>query len=100
MNLATLVCVLNRPRVLITVYPALDTSDDEHVFKPRGKRRGDEAWNPKARVPVGSSRGARPARQTAARRPPLTAQTASRGSLLTSPRPQTVSTSTLTAAPY
>ncbi|XP_037090900.1 histone lysine demethylase PHF8-like [Pollicipes pollicipes] len=34
------------------VYPSLDTSDDEHVFKPRGRRRGaDEAWNPKARVP-------------------------------------------------
>ncbi|XP_037090902.1 lysine-specific demethylase 7B-like [Pollicipes pollicipes] len=39
------------------VYPSLDTSDDEHVFKPRGRRRGaDEAWNPKARVPVGSAR--------------------------------------------
>ena len=38
------------------VYPALDDSDDEHVFKPRGRRRGDEAWNPKARVSVGAGR--------------------------------------------
>lgn len=33
------------------VYPALDGSDDEDlIFKPRGKRKMDEAWNPKARV--------------------------------------------------
>jgi hypothetical protein len=33
------------------VYPALDGSDDEDlIFKPRGKRKLDEAWNPKARV--------------------------------------------------
>lgn len=37
------------------IYPSLDASDDEDgVFKPRGKRPMDEAWNPKARVgPVG-----------------------------------------------
>lgn len=33
------------------IYPALDGSDDEDlIFKPRGKRKMDEAWNPKARV--------------------------------------------------
>ncbi|CAB3378450.1 Hypothetical predicted protein [Cloeon dipterum] len=33
------------------VYPPLDGSDDEDfVFKPRGRRKMDEAWNPKARV--------------------------------------------------
>ncbi|XP_021927667.1 lysine-specific demethylase 7B-like [Zootermopsis nevadensis] len=33
------------------IYPALDGSDDEDlIFKPRGKRKLDEAWNPKARV--------------------------------------------------
>lgn len=38
-------------QILPTVYPALDTSDDEElIFKPRGKRKMDEAWCPKARV--------------------------------------------------
>ncbi|XP_069693669.1 lysine-specific demethylase 7B-like isoform X2 [Periplaneta americana] len=33
------------------IYPALDGSDDDDlIFKPRGKRKMDEAWNPKARV--------------------------------------------------
>ena len=34
------------------VYPTLDQSDDEDfpIFKPRGKKKEDEAWNPKARV--------------------------------------------------
>ncbi|XP_059468980.1 histone lysine demethylase PHF8-like isoform X2 [Neocloeon triangulifer] len=33
------------------VYPSLDGSDEEDfVFKPRGRRKMDEAWNPKARV--------------------------------------------------
>ncbi|XP_043216778.1 lysine-specific demethylase 7B-like isoform X2 [Amphibalanus amphitrite] len=58
------------------VYPAIDDSDDEHVFKPRGRRRGDEAWNPKARVSVNAGRSWRPARPNAARRPPLTPQSA------------------------
>ncbi|KAF5276696.1 hypothetical protein FQA39_LY06500 [Lamprigera yunnana] len=34
------------------IYPSLDNSDDEeiHIFKPRGRLKVDEAWNPKARV--------------------------------------------------
>ncbi|KAK7867815.1 hypothetical protein R5R35_008260 [Gryllus longicercus] len=33
------------------IYPTLDASDDEDViFKPRGRRKLDEAWSPKARV--------------------------------------------------
>ncbi|KAK4871652.1 hypothetical protein RN001_015776 [Aquatica leii] len=34
------------------IYPSLDNSDDEeiHIFKPRGRSKVDEAWNPKARV--------------------------------------------------
>ncbi|XP_064632054.1 histone lysine demethylase PHF8-like isoform X2 [Lineus longissimus] len=34
------------------VYPTLDISDDEgeHVFKPRGRQRKDETWNPKAKL--------------------------------------------------
>lgn len=33
----------------IAVYPTLDLSDneDEHVFKPRGRAKKDETWNPK-----------------------------------------------------
>ncbi|KAL3241971.1 hypothetical protein MRX96_047840, partial [Rhipicephalus microplus] len=30
------------------VYPGLEASDDElRVFKPRGRSKRDEAWNPK-----------------------------------------------------
>lgn len=48
------------------IYPSLDASDDEDgVFKARGKRPMDEAWNPKARVgPVGP-KVHRPAREGA-----------------------------------
>lgn len=48
-----------------TVYPTLDISDDEDfpVFKPRGKKKEDEAWNPKARVRVQGPRPERPMRQ-------------------------------------
>ncbi|KAK3856195.1 hypothetical protein Pcinc_037467 [Petrolisthes cinctipes] len=47
------------------VYPTLDISDDEDfpVFKPRGKKKEDEAWNPKARVRVQGPRPERPMRQ-------------------------------------
>lgn len=47
-----------------TVYPTLDHSDDEDfpIFKPRGKKKEDEAWNPKARVRVWGPRPERPAR--------------------------------------
>ncbi|XP_063607384.1 lysine-specific demethylase phf2-like isoform X1 [Penaeus indicus] len=47
------------------VYPSLDLSDDEDfpVFKPRGKKKEDEAWNPKARVRVSGPRPERPMRQ-------------------------------------
>lgn len=40
-------------------------SDDEDfpVFKPRGKKKEDEAWNPKARVRVSGPRPERPMRQ-------------------------------------
>jgi [histone H3]-dimethyl-L-lysine9 demethylase len=38
-------------KLFVTVYPSLDVSDDDDfVFKPRGRRKMDEAWNPKARV--------------------------------------------------
>ena len=35
--------------LLLTVYPTLDLSDneDEHVFKPRGRIKKDETWDPK-----------------------------------------------------
>ena len=48
------------------IYPSLDASDDEEtVFRPRGKRATDEAWNPKARVgPIGPKVN-RPAREGA-----------------------------------
>ncbi|XP_034949033.1 histone lysine demethylase PHF8-like isoform X2 [Chelonus insularis] len=46
------------------IYPALDASDDEeYIFKPRGKRRVDEAWNPKARVGPLLPKTNRPARE-------------------------------------
>lgn len=67
------------------MYPTLeDTSDDEHVFKPRGRRRNDETWSPKARVQVGAERGARPHREGARREAVDRAlgQTAARGALL------------------
>lgn len=37
---------------LVSVYPTLDLSDSEedHVFKPRGRPKKDETWNPKGRV--------------------------------------------------
>ena len=37
---------------MLSVYPSLDNSDEEdiHVFKPRGRSKIDEAWNPKARL--------------------------------------------------
>jgi hypothetical protein len=38
-------------KIYFSVYPSLDGSDDDDfVFKPRGRRKMDEAWNPKARV--------------------------------------------------
>lgn len=50
--------------LLPPVYPALDASDDEEfIFKPRGKRRVDEAWNPKARVGPLLPKTNRPARE-------------------------------------
>lgn len=48
------------------VYPALDVSDDEEfVFKNKGKREEDEAWNPKARVGPLLPKTNRPAREGA-----------------------------------
>lgn len=50
--------------MLISVYPALDVSDDEEfIFKPKGKREEDEAWNPKARVGPLLPKTNRPARE-------------------------------------
>lgn len=53
------------PLFCLAVYPSLDLSDDEDfpVFKPRGKKKEDEAWNPKARVRVSGPRPERPMRQ-------------------------------------
>lgn len=47
------------------VYPSLDNSDDEdvHIFKPRGRTKIDEAWNPKARVGPLLPKMNRPARE-------------------------------------
>lgn len=47
------------------VYPSLDNSDDEdiHIFKPRGRSKIDEAWNPKARVGPLLPKMNRPARE-------------------------------------
>lgn len=57
--------IIYNGNVFITVYPTLDISDDEDfpVFKPRGKKKEDEAWNPKARVRVQGPRPERPMRQ-------------------------------------
>ncbi|XP_060515940.1 histone lysine demethylase PHF8-like [Cylas formicarius] len=47
------------------IYPSLDNSDDEdiHIFKPRGRTKVDEAWNPKARVGPLLPKMNRPARE-------------------------------------
>ncbi|CAH0562106.1 unnamed protein product [Brassicogethes aeneus] len=47
------------------VYPSLDNSDDEdvHIFKPRGRSKVDEPWNPKARVGPLLPKMNRPARE-------------------------------------
>ncbi|XP_064488652.1 histone lysine demethylase PHF8-like [Ornithodoros turicata] len=46
------------------VYPGLDASDDElHVFKPRGRSKRDEAWNPKAKLVPNCPKPARPVRE-------------------------------------
>ncbi|KAL3289651.1 hypothetical protein HHI36_023060 [Cryptolaemus montrouzieri] len=47
------------------IYPSLDNSDDEdvHIFKPRGRSKVDEAWNPKARVGPLLPKVNRPARE-------------------------------------
>lgn len=47
------------------VYPSLDNSDDDdfHIFKPRGRSKIDEAWNPKARVGPLLPKMNRPARE-------------------------------------
>lgn len=52
--------------VFSLVYPSLDNSDDEddvHIFKPRGRSKVDEAWNPKARVGPLLPKMNRPARE-------------------------------------
>lgn len=50
--------------LFITVYPALDASDDEdYIFKPKSKSQIDEAWNPKARVGPLLPKTNRPARE-------------------------------------
>ncbi|CAI9721482.1 Hypothetical predicted protein [Octopus vulgaris] len=51
------------------IYPSLDISDDEdpHIFKPRGKQKKDETWNPKARVQVSGEKRERVARDNARR---------------------------------
>lgn len=49
----------------IIVYPSLDNSDEEetYIFKPRGRSKVDEAWNPKARVGPLLPKMNRPARE-------------------------------------
>ena len=38
--------------LFLPVYPTLDLSDNEdgHVFKPRGRMKKDETWNPKGDI--------------------------------------------------
>ena len=38
--------------MFLPVYPTLDLSDNEdgHVFKPRGRMKKDETWNPKGDI--------------------------------------------------
>ncbi|CAN7983467.1 unnamed protein product [Ixodes pacificus] len=46
------------------VYPGLEASDDElHVFKPRGRWKRDEAWNPKAKLVPNCPKPSRPIRE-------------------------------------
>ncbi|GLV43139.1 Lysine demethylase 2 [Carabus blaptoides fortunei] len=47
------------------IYPSLDNSDEEdyQIFKPRGRSKVDEAWNPKARVGPLLPKMNRPARE-------------------------------------
>merc|ERR1711894_391685 len=47
------------------VYPTLDVSDneDEHVFKPRGRVKKDETWNPKAKMQPNCPAPERPFRE-------------------------------------
>lgn len=51
--------------MFLSVYLSLDNSDDEEVpvFKPRGKSKIDEPWNPKARVGPLLPKMNRPARE-------------------------------------
>lgn len=52
--------------IVFLVYPSLDNSDDDeefHIFKPRGRSKVDEAWNPKARVGPLLPKMNRPARE-------------------------------------
>ncbi|GFQ73696.1 histone lysine demethylase PHF8, partial [Trichonephila clavata] len=45
-------------------YLGLDASDDEcHVFKPRGRSRRDEPWNPKAKLVPNCPKPERPVRE-------------------------------------
>ena len=58
-------CLFNK-NVPFVVYPALDVSDEEEfIFKSKGKRDEDEAWNPKARVGPLLPKTNRPAREGA-----------------------------------
>ena len=43
------IVVVTEGLVHLTVYPTLDTSDTEDIFKPRGKQKRDDTWNPKGR---------------------------------------------------
>lgn len=46
------------------VYPGLEASDDElRVFKPRGRSKRDEAWNPKAKLAPNCPKPPRPTRE-------------------------------------
>ncbi|XP_054711252.1 histone lysine demethylase PHF8-like [Uloborus diversus] len=46
------------------IYLGLDASDDEcHVFKPRGRSRRDEPWNPKAKLVPNCPKPERPVRE-------------------------------------
>ena len=53
----------------VTVYPTLDVSDNEedHVFKPRGRLKKDETWNPKAKLTPNCPKMERPSRDNARR---------------------------------
>ncbi|ELU14865.1 hypothetical protein CAPTEDRAFT_225898 [Capitella teleta] len=72
------------------VYPTLDVSDNEadHVFKPRGRLKKDETWNPKAKLTPNCPKMERPARDNARRESVESGLAAAAAKLADKPRPK------------